>query len=94
LRTLELVNKIYNKFEGEIPKIVLEDVIRITCDHIREEVKNDRQYSIDGFGTFSSGYFKYNNSGNKYIKCIVFKYHVIFLSLSKRKRNMFKKVKK
>lgn len=92
MRTSELIDKIYNKFNGEIPKMVLEDVIRISVDHITEEVKCNRQYSIDGFGTFSSNYYKYAEIVPNYNnKKIIFKPHIIFLTLSKRKKNMFKK---
>jgi nucleoid DNA-binding protein len=54
---IEFINRIYNKFDGEIPVKVIEDVLKISLNHIIDEVKAGRQYSIDGLGMFSLVYF-------------------------------------
>jgi nucleoid DNA-binding protein len=94
LNIKEIIKNIYKKFDGEIPETVLVDVVRITIDHITEEVESDGEYSIDGFGIFSSGYLKNYKKGCRYEKRVYFKPHIIFSKLVKRKRNMFKNTKK
>jgi len=96
----KLVNIIYDRLDGTIPKLVIYDVIDIILDDFILRISNNESLSIANFGTFSS----YVHSGHKgvdvssgqeqYVKD--FKYvkfipHDSFTKFIEQRKNNFKK---
>ena len=96
----DIVEKIYQRTNGEIPKAVIHDVVTIAVDYIVNEVKEDRAVSVKYFGTFSPFRFKDRRGMNistkklaivKGFNSLKFRAHSVFNSLLKKKRKKFQK---
>lgn len=95
-----LTDKIYDRLNKAVSKLVIHDVITVICDHIVSEIEKDRAFSVPNFGTFSpckfhehegidisSGAMQKVNS----FRFVKFHPHAVFRLLLDRKRKKFEK---
>ena len=48
----ELVDEVYQKFNGVISRLSLYDALQVICEDLTQRVINDQSVSIHNFGTF------------------------------------------
>ncbi|RYF10336.1 MAG: HU family DNA-binding protein [Deltaproteobacteria bacterium] len=49
----ELVDSLYEKFEGEMPKRLVVGLVEGVFDNISSAIKKEQRFSFPGFGTFN-----------------------------------------
>jgi nucleoid DNA-binding protein len=96
----DIVDKVYNKLNGTVSRLIINDVINITYDYICSELEKNRVFSVINFGTFSI--FKFQEHDGLDISSglvhkvssfhsVKFHPHAIFRMLLSRKRKEFEK---
>ena len=95
----DIIDKVHNRFDGEIPKLIINDAIEIICEHLSDSLVNDQSVSIHNFGTLHtfilSGHLGTNVvSGElQYVKPkknVRFSPHVTLTKLVEEKKSFFK----
>jgi nucleoid DNA-binding protein len=99
----DIVDNIYRRINGVVPKSYISDIVTVICDHVIEKLAEQLAFSVSNFGTFSvsvfHGHHGYNiASGDmqyvKSFKTIKFYPHDIFYNLAQQKKKRFVKVRK
>jgi len=94
----EIVDNIYRRINGAVPKSYIHDIIAVICDHIIDNLSEQLAFSVSNFGTFSvsifHGHHGYNIASGcmQYVnpfKTIKFYPHSIFYYLAQQKKKAF-----
>lgn len=95
----DIVNKVHDRFNGEISKLLLDDAMAIVCDFVGDSLLKDRSIHVHNFGTIHtfilSGHLGRNISSGElqYVKPkrhAKFLPHVTFSKLLEEKKDGFR----
>lgn len=95
----KMVNLLYNRLNGTIPKKSIDDAIIFICDFLIKKVIDNESVSINNFGTFSPFIFHAHRAFNiakgtiqqvKAFRSVKFRAHHTFLNFVLKKRDRFK----
>lgn len=94
----DIVDKIQNRFGGEISKLLLEDATKIICEHLIDSLMHDQSIFVHNFGTLHTIMYKSHVgrhiiSGElqyiKPLKSVKFSPHITLIKLLKEKKSLF-----
>jgi nucleoid DNA-binding protein len=96
----KIVDNIYNRLNGEIPKIVIKDSVNIILSHLCDKIEDNEVFTVENFGSFISYVYHGHRGVNiytgdeQYIKPFLhvkFIPHENFAKLINQKKTQFKK---
>jgi nucleoid DNA-binding protein len=100
---LELINRVYDRFGGAIPKLVLQDALREICDDLFHRISDEHSVFVHNFGTFMHSEFKSRQSvdiktkelrSTKPFTNVTFIPDRVFADMIKQKKDFFNKIEK